>query len=148
MHLLICFYVNSIYSRFQRLGAPFCGCPCNESPTIWGSVFEHLIVGNSHMGVSKTGEPFLGVVIVRIIVCCGLPCFWKLPYEPWSELLNRGVYRVLAKGLLGFLIRDHQRPCRAWKHWDSLLRKSTCAHQHDPRVQVTRHRRLEATVGT
>ena len=32
-----------------QIGGPFCGCPCNESSTVWGSTLLRLIFGKSQI---------------------------------------------------------------------------------------------------
>ena len=43
---------------FPKTAGPFGGCPCNESPTMWGSVLGPLIFGNSHKPCSIYHIPY------------------------------------------------------------------------------------------
>ena len=45
-------------------GGPFCGRPCNKSPTIWGSILGTLVGRNFHIGDGclKRRQPFGSLV--------------------------------------------------------------------------------------
>ena len=49
-------YCWGLQAFFYELGGTFCGCPCNESSTIWGLYWE---LGPLILGISQTSIPAL-----------------------------------------------------------------------------------------
>ena len=48
-------------ARCKSLRGPFCGCPCNTSPTVWSLYHGPLSFGDSHLEIMGNLENMMGL---------------------------------------------------------------------------------------